>query len=175
MQSETASDDGKLVTIEKKYSLSSPAATDDDTGYTMDGSGTWVFNRELGVSESMNFKAQLELTTNAITVKIPVTVAWHRMPKSEYEAHIKERQERIAALRKQAEERRAKQAAAAKEREGKPLEESVKKEILADLHSSQWPTIANRLRRMRGFKPHPDDFDIALRVKELQTHKVAGV
>jgi len=28
---------------------------------------------------------------------------------------------------------------------------------------------------MRGFKPHQDDFDIALQVKELQTHTIAGV
>lgn len=169
------SDDGKLVTIEKKYSLNSPAATSDDTGYRMEGSGTWVFNRELGVSESMNFKVDLHTTTKSVTVKFPVTVAWNRMPEAEYEAFIKERQEKIAALRKQAEERRVKQAAAAKEREGKPLEEKVKKEVLADLNSSQWPTISRRLNRMRNFKPHPDDFDIALRIKELQSHKVVGV
>ena len=169
------SDDGKLVTIEKKYSLNSPAATSDDTGYKMEGSGTWVFNRELGVSESMNFKADLHTTTKSVSVRFPVTVVWNRMPEADYDAFIKERQEKLAALRKQAEERRAKQAAAAKEREGKPLEETVKKEVLADLNSSQWPTISRRLNRMRNFKPHSDDFDIALRIQELQSHKVVGV
>ena len=168
-------DDGTLVTVEKTYSLKSPAATDDDTGYEMEGSGTWVFNRELGVSESMNFKVELKRSTKSVDVKVPVTVAWNRMPDAEYEAFVKERQDRLAALQKQAEERRTKEAAAAKEQEGKPLDEKVKKEVLADLNSSQWPTISRRLNRMRNFKPHPDDFDTALRIKELQSHKVVGV
>jgi hypothetical protein len=164
-----------LLSIEKKYSLTAPAATSDDTGYEMSGAGLRFFDRQRGVSDAMNCEFELKLTTRSVTVNIPITVAWERMPDEEYKAYVKEREERMAALQKQAEERRAKQAAAAKERESKPLEEKVKKEVLADLNSSQWPTISRRLNRMRNFKPHPDDFDIALRIKELQSHKVIGV
>ncbi|WP_182869237.1 SHD1 domain-containing protein [Rhodopirellula sp. JC639] len=168
-------EDGDLVTIGKSYSLASPAANSKETGFEMTGNGTWVFHRELGVTESMDFKADLAIQSENTEVKIPVTVAFERMPEEEYAAHVKARQDRIAELQKQSAERRARQAAAAKEREGKPLTEQVKREVMADLNSSQWPTIANRLRRMKGYKPHPDDFDIAMRVKELQSHKVIGV
>ena len=50
---------GNLVRIGKTYSLSSPAKTAKETGFDMKGTGTWVFNRQLGVSESLDFKLSL--------------------------------------------------------------------------------------------------------------------
>ncbi|WP_372896888.1 SHD1 domain-containing protein [Stieleria sp.] len=172
---EIQSEAGNLVTIRKTYSLSSPAANSEETGFEMNGTGTWVFDRQRGVTESMRFKVDLTIQSKNTDVKIPVTVAYDRMSDEAYAAHVKARQDRIAELQQRTAERNAKQAAAAKEQEGKPLTGQVKREVMADLNSSQWPTIANRLRRMKGYKPHPNDFDVAMRVKELQTHKVIGV
>ena len=164
-----------LVSIEKTYTLSSPSTTGDDKTFEMKGSGTWVFNRDLGVSESMDFKLDFAIKDRNTTVTVPITIQWSRMPEQEYAAMVKEREERMAQLRKQAEERREKAAAEAKAREGKPLPADEKQAIMADLNASKWPTISQRLRKLKGFKPHPDDFDVALKVKELRSHKVVGV
>jgi hypothetical protein len=104
-----------------------------------------------------------------------MTVNYTRMPLEDYQTQEKERQERLAKAQKDHAERSAKASAAAMAAEGKKLDAEKKKQILADLNSSQWPKTANRLRSMSRFVPHPDDFDIAMRVKELQTHKVLSV
>jgi hypothetical protein len=165
----------ELITISKNYSLSSPAATSDDSALEMDGSGTWVFDRAEGVSQSMEFKATLKVEVDNATVDFPLAISWQRMPDEEYAAFLQERADRMAEVQQQAQARREREAAAAKERAGKPLGAEEKEAIMADLFSSKWPTIANRLRKMGSFQPHPDDFDIALRVKELRSHKVVGV
>jgi len=163
------------VTITKDYSLTSPASTRNDTAIGIQGTGDWIFNRKLGVSESMDFKATMTINTINTEVKVPLSIQWKRMPEADYEAHVQARNERIAILKKQAEERRAQEEAAAKERAGKPLDAKEKQTILADLDSSQWPVTARRLRSLEGFHPHPDDFDVAMHVKELCSHKSISV
>ncbi len=91
-------DDGKSVTIAKTYTLSSPPATADDTGFAINGSGTYVFNRELGVPESTDMKMDLKVTSNNSDVKIPLTVAFKRMSDDEMAAHKKKVEEEKAAL-----------------------------------------------------------------------------
>ena len=96
-------------------------------------------------------------------------------PKATWDAQEKARADRIAELKKKTDERNARKAAEAKAAAGKKLESKKKTEMLADLNSDHWPNISRRLRDMSRFHPRPDDFDIALRVKELRTHKVIGV
>ncbi len=166
---------GSLVTIAKTYNLSSPSVGKQDAAIKIDGSGTWIFNAAEGVSESMEFKNQMAISIEGADIKIPVTISWKRMPKEEYAAMVKAKQERQAAMQAEAKARAEKAAQAAKEKEGKPLSENEKKEMLADLNASHWPTIMRRLDSMKGFVPHPQDFDVALRVKELRSHSVLGV
>jgi len=168
-------DDGKLVTIATTYHLVSPAAKKNGQAIKIDGTGTLIFDREQGVPESHNMKRTVAVTEDGSTVTIPMTVVYKRVPLEDYQTQEKERQERIAKAQKDHAERTAKANAAAKAAEGRKLDADKKKQILADLNSSQWPKIANRLRSMSRFVPHPDDFDIAMRVKELQTHKVLSV
>jgi hypothetical protein len=169
------STNGDLVSIAKTYKMTSPSAGGDDPGFNSEGSGTWVFNKAEGVSESMDFKTQLTVAMTNAEVRIPVSVNWKRIPVPEYEAHIKERQEKLAALQAEAKARGEKAAKEAKEKEGKQLPAKVKREILDDLNSKDWVTISRRLDTMKGYVPHPKDFDIAARVKELTSHKVLSV
>ena len=169
------STEGALVSISKTYKMTSPAAGGDDPGFNSEGSGTWVFNKSDGVSESMDFKTQLTVTMQNAEVRIPVSVTWKRIPVPEYEAHIKERQEKLAALQAEAKARHEKSAKEAKEKEGKQLPTKVKKEVLTDLNAKDWVTISRRLDTMKGYVPHPKDFDIAARVKELTKHNVPSV
>ena len=64
----------------------------------MKGSGTWVFNKSDGVSESMDFKASLTVQSNNTTNRFPLTIAWQRMPVADYEAHVKKQKEKRDAL-----------------------------------------------------------------------------
>lgn len=164
-----------LITVQKDYSLTAPSTGANDPGYQIEGHGTWVFNSDLGMSEKMEFKAKITISEDNTEVRIPITVQWNRMPQEEYDAIVRERQEKHAALQKEAQERLAKEAAERKEREGKPLNSNEKREIIADLSSANWPDISRRLHRLNGFVPHPSDFDVALKIKELRSHKVVGV
>ncbi len=115
-----------LVTISKNYSLSSPAATSDDSALEMNGAGTWVFNRAEGVSQSMEFKATLKFEVDNATVDFPFTISWQLMPDEEYAAFLQERASRMAEVQQQAQARGDRDAAAAKERAGKPLDAKEK-------------------------------------------------
>ncbi|MCA9050741.1 MAG: hypothetical protein KDA89_18510, partial [Planctomycetaceae bacterium] len=57
----TGEQDG-VVSVEKSYSLSSPAANADETGYEMKGTGTWTFSRTDGAPQSTDFKMDLVIS-----------------------------------------------------------------------------------------------------------------
>lgn len=164
-----------LVSITKTYSLTSPSIGKDDPGFKVNGTGNWIFNRAEGISESLNFKSEMVISEDNTDVRIPIKIEWKRMPLPEYQAILKERQDKLAALQAEAKINREKAARAAKEKEGKQLATNEKRTILADLNSSDWPTISRKLRDLRNFVPHPNDFDIAKRVKELRSHSVLSV
>jgi len=168
-------DGEKLVSIQKEYHLTSPSAGKDDEAIEIDGTGTFVFNKELNCPESLDMKQTLVISKENSNVSIPVTIVWNRIPQEEWDAAETKRNEMIAKAQKDRAERQAKADAAAKEAAGKKLEPKKKEEIMRDLNAKHWPDVANRLRSMKRFVPHPDDFDVALRVKELQTHNVLSV
>lgn len=189
--------DGDLCTISKTYSLDSPATTKEDKSFKGSGTGTWVFNQTDGVSESMDFTSQLVVSANNSDVRIPIKIEWKRIPAAEYEAMTKEQQEKAAAAAKELHEKMAesskelqermaasskefyerleREAKEAKEKEGKALSAAERKEILADLDAEDWPTISHRLVKLSSFVPHPNDFDIAKRIKGLRSHSSIGV
>ena len=171
----TNSDDGKRVSIQKSYRLNSPAASKDDQTLEIKGNGTFVFNRELGVPESLDFKQDLIVKGSGVSVTVPMTVAWNRISDEEYQAHIKARQDQLAALREQVEQRKSKTGSQGKAADAKPIDPKLKQEILADLRSDSWPKVTARLGRLASYKPHPDDADVALAIRDLQNHSNAGV
>ncbi|MCM2370966.1 SHD1 domain-containing protein [Aporhodopirellula aestuarii] len=156
-------DDGKLVSILKTYSLNSPAATSKDTGFEMSGSGTWVFNRELGMSESMDFKVDMTVESGNSSTKIPLTIEWNRIPEQEYKDFLKEREElRAAAIAK------AKEPAYPVK-----ISESNKKRILSRLNHSQWGVVWGELQslsrsRMTGLVA--EDMDLMVVVGGLRSN-----
>ncbi|MFK8111521.1 MAG: SHD1 domain-containing protein [Rubripirellula sp.] len=160
--------DETLVTIRKTYSLSSPAATSKDTGLEMKGTGTWVFNRELGVSESMDFKIDLTVTQENSSTKIPLMVKWNRIPEQEYndflEKRKKDREEALAKARKP--------AAAVK------ISDANKKRIMSRLGHSQWGVVWGELKslsrsRMSGLVA--EDMDLMVLVAGLRSHSNSQV
>lgn len=168
-------EDGDLVTIATTYKLNSPAANKDDEAVEIDGTGTLVFNQKDGVVESHKMKRTYVSSNGGTKVTFPLTISITRMPRETYEQQEKERAERIAEMQRKTAEKNAKAAAAAKEAAGKKLDPEKKKQIMADLNSSHWPAVQKRVQALSRFHPHPDDFDVALKIKELRKHKVVGV
>ncbi len=161
-------DDGNLVTIRKTYSLTSPAVTSEDTGFEMQGSGTWVFNRELGMSESMDFKVDMTVKSENTSTKIPLTIQWNRIPAQEYNDFLKQREEARAA------------AIAKAKRPANPVKisENNKMQILSKLSHSQWSVAWGELQslsrsRMSGLVA--EDMDIMVLVAGLRSHSNAQV
>ncbi len=165
------SDDGRRVTIKKTYRLHSPAATEDDHSMEITGSGTFVFNRELGVPESLDFKQNLAVSGKGSSVAVPMTVAWNRISDEEYQAHLKERADRFAALQQKTQQRKAQSGSAG----AQPLDAGTKNAILAELRSDNVARVHSRLARLRNHKLHPSDTDLAQTVRDLQSHKNGGV
>lgn len=165
------SDDGKRVMIKKTYRLHSPAATEDDHAMEITGSGTFVFNRELGVPESLDFKQNLAVSGKGSSVTVPMTVAWNRISDEEYQAHLKARADQFAALRQKTEQRKAQTGSAG----AQPLDSDTKNAILAELRSDNVARVHSRLARLRNHKLHPSDTDLAHTVRDLQSHKNGGV
>ena len=56
---EIQSVNGPRVHVKKTYRLHSPAADADDEEANINGTGTWVFNREAGMPESLDYQQQM--------------------------------------------------------------------------------------------------------------------
>lgn len=155
-------DDGKSVTIAKTYTLSSPPATQDDTGFAINGSGTYVFNRELGVPESTDMKMDLKVTSNNSDVKIPLTVAFKRMSDDELAAHKKLLEEEKAKAHEFA------------TRHSRPMPPEDLKRVMGNLTSDNEARILKELvelsrsTRREIFK---EDVELPVQVGLLLTHK----
>ena len=161
-------DDGKLVTIARTYSLTSPAPVADETGYEMKGSGTWVFNRELGVSESMDTKMELNLKGQNTRVKFPITIAWNRMSDTDYAAHQKQLEEQKAAMLAQLAKNKAKGPAVPK-----PIDAFRKKHVMGQLQNGNWTAVWGMLEALNRNGPTPvvkEDMDLMTQVGVLRGH-----
>jgi len=147
------SDDGKLVTIERTYALTSPPPTGDDSGYTMNGVGAIVFNRELSVLESVGYSVSLNIGSGNSTVSIPVNVSLQRMTDDEFAAYQKEREEMFA---------RAKEQRSAKNKNA-PFSDEKREEMLTNLNSSNRTTVMREMQSLwvsNRRSLHPDDAEI---------------
>lgn len=165
-----------LVTIAKTYNMTSPKANKDETGFEMSGTGTWTFNRKLGVSESMDYKADLSIDSGNVVLKYPITIKWDRMSDEAYAAHLK----RI-------EDTRAELMAKAKAREdAKPkgpvppaaMNPVFKRGTMFQLKSNVWQAARSELAKLAGSKMTgvmPEDMDMLTQVGLLRASKHAEV
>ncbi len=153
---ESSSD--KLVVVAKTYQLNMPAGDGEDTSFEIKGNGKWTFNRELQVPESLDFRQQVVVNDGNVTITIPVSISYQRLSPEELAAHQKQREEMIASLRQQQEDR--------KQGVGSALPAEKKKQILANLNSDKKQVITQQMVQLKIMKPHPDDKDIALLIQK---------
>ena len=79
---------GPLETYTKTVKLTSPGG---DISFTIEGSGKWTFNRQLGVAESSDFAQRLSISKDNVSLVIPTTVKYSRLTPEQFADYEKER------------------------------------------------------------------------------------
>lgn len=163
---EVAEDDGKRVTIRRHYKLLAPAVDASDLEHFIDGTGTLVFNRELGINESFEGTQDLVLRRDKVTITLPMTIAWHRMNQAEIALHEKQ-------LAADAEKQRLQAT-----KYERPIDPAEKKKSIAKLRSSNWEEpyrLLISMRRSIRKELAPVDVDVAVQIGLLRAHRNAKV
>lgn len=93
---------GQNSTFAKTFHLDSPG--DGELSFKIDGKGKWTFNRQLGVSESMEFSQRLTLAKETVSIVIPVSIKYQRLSAQAFAKYEKERmaaaeQQKVAATK----------------------------------------------------------------------------
>jgi hypothetical protein len=156
------SDDGNLVSTNKRYQLTSPST--DGESFQISGSGKWVFNRSLAVSESLDFKQNLTVHDGNKTITVPMTIKYRRLSEAELAKHQEEKQ-------KQREEQKQRLAEMQRKRGDKSLSDTDRQKILDDLKSGTTSRILRALQQLQRKSPTKSDPQIAAAVRALASHQ----
>ena len=153
------SDNGKNSTFQKTYRLHSPGGEED---ISIDGSGQWTFNRQLGIPESFDANYRLTVDENNVKLTIPVSVKYRRLPDDEWAKIQKERQDAADEARKKHEQA----AAEKKARADSPIEGDERKQLLDALRSNNMAVVGPVLQALAGKTERSDD-EIARAIEPL--------
>ena len=156
--------EGPIVIIDKTYRLDSPVVSQDVSAFEINGTGTWTFNSELGLSQSMEFKQKLIVQRGNTTVAFPMTISYSRMSQDELKTYQEEQQKRQEEARKRLAEMREKEATT-------PFTEQEIQKILDDLKSSNVGETITALQKLQKKKPKTSDPRIAIAVDALREHE----
>ena len=162
--------DGATVVVNKTYRLTSPATGENKESFDINGAGKWTFNRELGVSESLDFKQKLVVHEGNSTTTFPVSITYRRLSSQEWG---KMEQERIAAAEKARAEGERKEAEN-KAKADAPIDGDERKEVLAALGSNNLPKLETTLKMLAGKTERPDE-EIARAIERLLKHPHSSV
>jgi len=162
--------DGASVVVNKTYRLTSPATGENKESFDINGTGKWTFNRELGVSESLDFKQNLVVHEGNSTTTFPVSITYRRLSSQEWD---KMEQDRIAAAEKARQERERKESEKKAKAEA-PIEGDERKEVLAALGSNNLPKLESTLKMLAGKKERLDE-EIARAIEPLLKHSHSSV
>ncbi|MDA1055261.1 MAG: SHD1 domain-containing protein [Planctomycetota bacterium] len=116
---------GDLSTFKRTFRLNSPG---DGTSFNIDGTGRWVFNTKLGISESLEFQQKLTIKSDNVSVNVPVSIKYRRLSNDEWQ---KMEAERIEFERPKSEEEVYRAAVAKVSAGGTPSSTEVEKIVAA--------------------------------------------
>ncbi len=154
---------GDLSTFRKTYKLEVP---DDEDKTTISGSGSWVFNRKLGLPESLDCSYRMVVTSDNVTVTIPLTIKYHRLSSEQWAKLEKQRKDEIQAAHDRHKQRLADLNA--------PIEGDKRRKLLADLRSTN-STHLNAALSMLGMREPGSDEQLAQAIEPLLGHASSSV
>jgi hypothetical protein len=154
------STDDALV-IGKSYQLSTPP-TDGKPSFQANGTGTWIFDRDLHVPLSLDYEQKLVISEGNTTTTIPITIKYSLVPQD-----VMAERDAEAARRKEAQ--KAAEAEAKRIAEA-PFTDQQSAKALESLASGQVASILAELTRLKAKSiPNPDP-SIAAAIELLLEH-----
>jgi hypothetical protein len=158
--------DGALVTIKKTYELNSPSAGQNDNGMKISGTGTFVFNKEVSMPESLSIKYDFEVQLKDSKITMPLAVAYERLSKEEI-AEVRAKEEFVKNN-------------PGINTDGTHWTEEVQQNIIKELQSTDVHVVQRRLVRLSARLPFLEEKKIAEALRPLldkggQTGKMAGM
>ena len=153
-------DDANSLVANKTYKLTSPATDANSESFEINGTGKWTFNRQLGISESLEFQQKLIVREGNTTVTIPMTIKYHRLS----DAEVQQRQEASQKL-----------LAEQKQKDAAPLTPKERSEVLANLQSKNDASMVGSLHLLARKNPTEPDAEIAAALKGLLDHKNGSI
>jgi hypothetical protein len=149
IQSEVADAHGDVVRISRKYSLKS-GEVDKIVRFDMTGSGAIEFDRKVGMPKKWSMTYEVKVSRSGVTLTIPITMTARLFGDAEWAEHKKKQEETAKAAK----------TAAAEAARPKPFKAGERKELIAQLASSddqQLIAAADRLSKAIR-DDAPDDF-----------------
>jgi hypothetical protein len=153
-----ASKDAQKVTVKKSYHLKTPKVGD-KAAYDLQGSGTWTFNPQEHLPESLDFKQSLIIDEDNTKVTVPITVAYRRLSTEEIA--------KIDSEAKSKQEEAARVAAEMKQKREAPLTAAEKQTTLAALNSGDTTAVLEALKVLGDKAPKDPDPEIADSIRPL--------
>lgn len=154
-------DSDVTLAVRKSYELSTPE-TEGQTGFEGNGSGTWIFHRQLNMPESLDFEQKLVTKENNTTTTIPITIRYQRV----LEEELARRDAETARIAKEREEA----AAEAKRLAEMPLTDEETTAALEDLASGEVARLQTRLKMLQAKSVPDPDPAIASAIEPLLDH-----
>lgn len=154
---------GKKFTYEKTYQLHSPG---DEEDISIDGAGQWTFNRQLGISESLDANYRLTVNEGNVNLTVPVSIKYRRLSNSEWAKIEKDRKDAEAQRRQKSEQMAAEKKAKAES----PIEGDERKQVLDDLKSNNLAVLGSTIKMLAGKTERSDD-EIARAIEPLVKHR----
>ena len=157
-------DDANSLVTNKTYKLTSPAADANSESFEINGTGKWTFNRQLGISESLDFQQKLTVRQGNSTTTIPMTIKYRRLS----DAEVQKIQEET---KKRTEEAQTQQ----KMKDAEPLDAKERSEVLANLKSTNDAVVVGSLFLLGRKTPSKPDDEIAAALQGLLNHKNGSI
>ncbi len=154
---------GDLSTFRKTYKLEVP---DEEDTTTISGGGSWVFNRKLGVPESLDCTYRMVITSDGVTVTIPLAIKYHRLSPEQLAKLDKERKDKAQQIQAEHEQRIAELTA--------PIDNAQRRKILAELKSRNIGRMTVALSKLNMREPGSDE-KLAKAIEPLLKHQNTSV
>ena len=145
---------GDLVVIAKTFQMNSPGA---DESIQINGSGKWTFNRALGIPEKLDFQQKLVVNVKNVTFTVPTTIKYRRYADAEWKKLQEEARLARQGERAQAKEAQAKAEAKAAAEAVIPLTPKERRQVVADIASSDFWKVKGALDKLASKTPQEPD------------------
>ncbi len=152
--------DKNIASIEKTYELKMPVKSE-NSALELSGTGTWKFNSQIGMPESMDLTYTVKLELGGALVSVPLKLTYKRLSDEEIVRRKAVTDEFAEQARLHAEEARLEAE--------RPLDKDTKRELLAKMRSDKNFDQMKALLQLGAKRPKDPDPEIVAQIKRLMS------